>query len=383
MAMIAITVGYGLEFDGHAFKIPTMTSSFDGNERFITNQYGRRLTWQEIVSTALTDLEEKIPADLMREHYKFCRVFAVTITGGTRDDDIKFDEILDLDNLAWANEITLVPTGKIPDDVIGLHQRYRYLHLRHRSIANDRSLSNEFKMQLAQAGFYRDENCVGSLSCFHCHEENIPIRETFGRTWRQHSNDSPNCPTVRLPWSVVREMATRQLTDDDKIVIILIRTNRERIYLKKIVEEQKQKRQTDELTQRLNHKATEIFEEIRRKRIIPMTTPKSNPIELIETLTKQFTELKEGEESRPIQTWDKISATLRKLNEVNISRRCVACLTKEATIVQLPCLHKIMCSDCYRSRRRTHTTSRRRDKDPPCGMCQENVVTATATFPLP
>lgn len=377
MSVIAVILGYGAKFAGHIYRLTATKTVGNGNNRYITDEDGRLMRWKDINKCVLEELQSAMDYHLFKSHYEHARIFATTNDKDEYgEDSVKHKEIQDLDAIASANEIQIVPTTSLTGrDGELSYRRFKLYHMRYRSL---KGIPGKTREHMALAGFFReDDQREGFISCQHCRDEEVLLQPSFSGTLRRHAIDNPRCKITHKPWSVQKKELSRKLIDNDQFVLHTIMINRERIYLKKANENQQRELQIRKSQESSDARTLNVMETMRKLRSIPKSNPATNYIKIMEGIHHMIVEAKdEGIEA------SKIDDIRNKLNDVLDGMKqnmCVSCLTAEATIVQLPCFHKILCADCYRRRRRVRTSRKEAEDD--CDMCKSPIAIASATFP--
>ena len=377
MSVIAVILGYGAKFAGHIYRLTATKTAGTGNNRYITDEEGRLMTWNDINKCVLEELQSAMDYHLFKSHYEHARLFATTNKKDKYGEDaVEHNEIQDLDAVASANEIQIVPTiSLIGRDGDLSYRRFKLYHMRYRSL---KGIQEKTREHMALAGFFReDDQRDGFISCQHCRDEEVSLRSSFSGTLRRHAIDNPRCKITHKPWSVQKKELTRKTIDSDQIVIHTIMINRERIYLKKAIENQQRELRTLKSQESSDTKALKVMETMQKLRSIPKSNPATNYNKILEGIHKMIVEAKD--EGIGASKIDDIRNKLNAVLDGMKQNMCVSCLSAEATIVQLPCFHKILCADCYRRRRRVRTSRKEAEDD--CDMCKSPIAIASATFP--
>ena len=338
---------------------------------------GHIMKWKEIRQIILNELETALETKFFQAHYQFARIFAVTKSMGHWETvDFVVKEILNLDATASAHEIALVPTiylmGRNNEPS---YRRFQFLHLRYQSLTG---IHEEMRSEMAKVGFYKDDHQKeGTISCHHCHDDEIIINSTMARTLRRHAIENPECKITNEPWNVLRKKLPRIHKDENMAIINAILVSRDRRVLELSNEEKKKEISRRKIQQAADRSAAKTIEKTRQRKFIPKTEEDFNIFGKLDAIAIQINEAKEKDECNPMinDLSEKINSLIQSMD----SRRCVSCMSKEATVVQLPCLHKILCISCHRRRHRVRTS--RKDPDNACDMCKSPIALATATYP--
>lgn len=380
MSVIAVILGYGVKFAGHICRLGSTKTVGDGTNRYITDAEGRLMSWKDINKCVLDELQSAMDYHLFKAHYEYARMFATTNEQNEYGEEtVKHSEIQDLDAIASANEISIVPTTSLVSrDGELSYKRFKLYHMRYRSLSGIRGKAREY---LALAGFFKDDDQrEGVLSCQHCHDEEVLVQSTFTRTLRRHATDSPRCKIISKPWSFQKKELTRKIIDSNQFIIHAIMINRERIFLKKTNDNQQRELQMRKSMESVDSASIRTMKKIRQLKSIPTSNPATNNHHILEEIQRMMITTR-NDSGIDAATVEELCAKLNTVLENMKANMCVSCLTAEATVVQLPCFHKILCADCYRRRRRVRTSRKEAEDD--CDMCKCPIAVASATFPKP
>ena len=379
MSVIAVILGYGVKFAGYICRLGSTKTVGEGNNRYITDEDGNLMTWKDINKRVVDEIQSAMDYHLFQSHYEYARMFATTNDKNEYGEEVvKHKEIHDLDAIACANEISIVPTTSLVGrDGELSYRRFELYHMRFRSL---KGIQGKTRDQMALAGFFRnDGQNEGVVSCQHCRDEDVLLQSSFSRTMRRHAIDSPRCKITNKPWSVQRKELTRRSIDNDQFILHAITINRERIYLKKMNENQQRELQAWKSQESSDSSTVKIMQKIRQRKAIPKSNPIINNYKTLEEI-QQMTQTVQETEGINSSVVNELCQKLNSVMDNMKSNRCVSCLVAEATVVQLPCFHKILCAECYRRRRRVRTSRKEHEDD--CDMCKSPIAIASATYPM-